>query len=139
MQIYEILLIVAGALGAISSIILFGKKAVKIVKRCISFFTDMKKGIERLEKEQSNFKTSVDSLNTKTDSMQKKVNTIERHTLENYMRELQIIVMSEEMPLGERLKAGEEYVGHGWNGEIKAKYHVLQQKYEEEARKHETG
>ena len=39
--------------------------------------------------------------------------------------------MSEEFPLGERLQAGEEYVTNGGNGEIKAKYKLLVQRYEE--------
>lgn len=56
---------------------------------------------------------------------------LERHTRENYMRSLQLVIMSSEMPLEERLKAGEEYVKNGGNGEIKAKYKVLQQEYEE--------
>lgn len=139
MQIYEKLLIVAGALGAISSIVVFGKKAVGIVKRCVSFFTEMKTSIERLEKGQNDCKNSVECLTEKNEKMQKQINTIERHTRENYLRELQIIIISEEMPIGERLRAGEDYIALGGNGEIKAKYNVLKQIYEEEARKHETG
>lgn len=104
MQYYETLLIIAGAIGAITTISVFIKKIVQKIKKCINFF----KGLQ----------TQIDK--------------IEEHCRENYMRELQIIIMSEEMPLGERLRAGEDYVNNGGNGEIKAKYRVLLKKYEEE-------
>lgn len=104
MQFYEWLLLIAGAAGAITSICVFIKKGVGVVKRCVGFFTDL----------------------------QKQIDVIEEHCRENYMRELQIIIMSEEMPLDERLRAGEEYVNGGGNGAIKAKYRILLQKYEEE-------
>ena len=104
MQYYEWLLIVAGAVGAVSTIIAFVKKIVVKVKKCVGFF----------------------------ESLQEQIDTIEKHCRENYMRELQIIIMSEEMPLDERLRAGEEYVDNGGNGAIKAKYRVLLQKYNDE-------
>lgn len=104
MQYYEWLLIAAGVAGAILSIWKATEKIYKTVKKCISFFTDLKK----------------------------QVAVIEQHCKENYMRELQIIIMSEEMPLDERLRAGEEYVDNGGNGAIKAKYRVLLQKYNDE-------
>ena len=104
MQIYEYLLIIAGAVGAITSIIAFIKKIIELVKRCLGYFADLKEQIA----------------------------TIEKHCRENYMRELQIIIMSEEMPFDERLRAGEEYVNGGGNGAIKAKYRALLQRYEEE-------
>ena len=104
MQLYEKLLLIAGAVGAITAICAFVKKVVDIVKSCVGFFTDL----------------------------QKQIDVIEGHCRENYMRELQIIIMSEEMPLDERLRAGEEYVNGGGNGAVKAKYRVLLQRYEEE-------
>lgn len=110
MQYYEWLLIIAGAVGAISTISVFVKKIIAKIKGCICFFTNL----------------------------QKQIDQIEQHCKENYMRELQIIIMSEEMPLDERLKAGEEYVAGGGNGAIKAKYRVLLQRYEEKEREHET-
>lgn len=110
MQFYEWLLIAAGAVGAVSTIIAFAKKIVVKVKKCVGFF----------------------------ESLQEQIDVIEKHCRENYMRELQIIIMSEEMPLDERLKAGEEYVNGGGNGAIKAKYRVLLQRYEEKERENET-
>lgn len=108
MQIYETLLLIAGVATALTTISVFVKKIVNKVKNCINFF----KGL------------------------QTQINTIEKHCKENYMRELQIIIMSEEMPIEERLRAGAEYVNDGGNGAVKAKYRVLLKKYEE-AHEHE--
>lgn len=128
---YEILLLVAGVAGALFTIYKTVALIVKYVKKCISFFKDMKEGIVQLKKEQQNCKKDLSDLHTKTDDIQKKVEKVEEHTTENYMNELRIIIMSEEMPLGERLQAGEKYVSMNGNGEIKAKYKILQQEYEE--------
>ena len=105
MQAYEYLLLVAGAAGAITTIWKLCEVIVKKVKKIISFFTDLKKEIE----------------------------DVKQHCLENYITDLKLIIMSEEMPIGERLQAGEKYVALGQNGEIKAKYKLLQQEYEKEA------
>lgn len=44
---------------------------------------------------------------------------LERHSRENYLNILRLIVMSPNMPLGERIIAGKSYLKHGGNGEIK--------------------
>ena len=109
MQYYDALLILAGIAGALATIYKTFSFIAKNVKKCINFFTDIKKKIE----------------------------TVEQHCFENYITDLKLIIMSEEMPIGERLQAGEKYVALGLNGEIKAKYKVLQQEYAREAQAHE--
>lgn len=111
MQIYEWLLIAAGAVGALTSLIAFGMKVIGAIKTIINFFKDLR---ERLD-------------------------VIEGHCRENYMRELQLTIVSEDMPIEERLRAGDEYVNkmHG-NGAVKAKYRVLLQRYEEEQQQEEN-
>lgn len=111
MQIYEWLLIGAGAVGALTSLIAFGAKVVTLIKKCVDFFKNL----------------------------QAQIDVIEEHCRENHMRELQLTIVSEEMPIEERLRAGDEYVNkmHG-NGAVKAKYRVLLQKYEEEQQQAEN-
>jgi hypothetical protein len=109
MQIYETLLLIAGVAGALATIYKTASFIVKKAKKCIKFFTDLNKKIE----------------------------AVEQHCLENYITDLKLIIMSEEMPIGERLQAGEKYVALGQNGEIKAKYKLLQEEYEREAHEHE--
>ncbi len=137
---YEILLLLAGIAGAILTICKLVSPIVKKVKKCISFFTDMRNEITQIKKEQQNCKKDLSELHAKNDYIQQKVEKVEEHTTENYMNELRIIIMSEEMPLGERLQAGEKYVALNGNGEIKQKYKHLMERYAEEERmKEENG
>lgn len=131
MTFYEILLLIAGVAGAIFTIYKTVSLIIRYFKKCIHFFTDMKKEIIQLKEEQQICKKDSGELSAKIDYIQKKVEKVEEHTTENFMNELRIIIMSEEMPLGERLQAGEKYVSMNGNGEIKAKYKILQQEYEE--------
>lgn len=57
---------------------------------------------------------------------------LEEHTRENYMATLRITVVSEEMPLSERIAAGDKYVALGGNGQVKAIYKKLIERYEKE-------
>lgn len=59
----------------------------------------------------------------------KMFNTLQEHTEENYLNNLRIIIMSPNMPMGERLNAGEKYIKAGGNGEVKAFYKKLLQRY----------
>lgn len=47
------------------------------------------------------------------------------HENENYMNILRLTIMSEEMPLSERIAAGDKYIKDGGNGEVKHKYEQL--------------
>ena len=44
---------------------------------------------------------------------------------------LRLMILSEELPVEERLKAGEEYVREGGNGAIKARYQLMLEEYQE--------
>lgn len=65
----------------------------------------------------------------------KMFNTLQKHTEENYLNNLRIIIMSPDMPIGERLNAGEKYIDAGGNGEVKAFYKKLFQEYLESEEK----
>ncbi len=47
------------------------------------------------------------------------------HSLENYLSIKRLEIMSHEMPLSERIAAGEKYIKYGGNGEVKHKYDEL--------------
>ena len=55
----------------------------------------------------------------------KKIEKIEKHQRETHMQMLRIAVVSTEMPLEERIKAGDEYVKMGGNGAVKHLYEEL--------------
>lgn len=62
----------------------------------------------------------------------KRLDRLERHQHNDYMGTLRLTIMSEEMPIEERLTAGEEYVKEGGNGAVKARYHMLIDQYQHE-------
>ena len=47
------------------------------------------------------------------------------HSRENYLSIKRLTIMSHEMPLSERIAAGEKYIKYGGNGEVKHKYEEL--------------
>lgn len=47
------------------------------------------------------------------------------HSLDNYLSIKRLTIMSREMPLSERISAGEKYIKYGGNGEVKHKYEEL--------------
>lgn len=63
-------------------------------------------------------------------SIEERIKQLEHYTHNDYMNTLRLTVMSEEMPMEERLAAGEKYVQEGGNGAIKAKYHLLIEEYQ---------
>ena len=64
----------------------------------------------------------------------KKLSTIEDHTLDNYLDIKRLTFLNKEMPISERLAAGEKYVKAGGNGEIKLQYQVLREKHKNDFR-----
>jgi hypothetical protein len=47
------------------------------------------------------------------------------HSLDNYLSIKRLTIMCQEMPLSERIAAGERYIKYGGNGEVKHKYEEL--------------
>lgn len=45
---------------------------------------------------------------------------LKTHSNENYMGILRLTIMSNEMPIGERIVAGHKYLNEGGNGEVKS-------------------
>lgn len=56
----------------------------------------------------------------------------DRHDRENYLNILRLVIMSEEMPLSERIAAGDKYIELGGNGAVKHKYQELLEKLSKE-------
>ena len=57
--------------------------------------------------------------------LSKKVDKLVEHDEEQYLGILRLTVMSEEMPISERLIAGQKYVKKGGNGDVKKYYQKL--------------
>ena len=56
---------------------------------------------------------------------EKWIDETNEHSLDNYLSIKRLTIMSHEMPLSERIAAGEKYIKYGGNGEVKAKYNEL--------------
>lgn len=57
--------------------------------------------------------------------LKRKVDTLVEHDEEQYLGILRLTVMSENMPISERLIAGQKYVKKGGNGDVKKYYQKL--------------
>lgn len=59
------------------------------------------------------------ALNERLDSFDEQLKEIKEHELENYLTGLRLTIMSNDMPMGERLIAGKKYIDLGGNGDVK--------------------
>lgn len=55
-------------------------------------------------------------------SLDKRLKKIEEHDLKQYLGILRLTIMSENMPISERIIAGREYIDRGGNGDVKKYY-----------------
>ena len=65
--------------------------------------------------------------------------TNEKHIKDNYLDIKRLVITSPYMPLSERIKAGDEYIKEGGNGEVKHLYHTLIEKLDERENDYETA
>lgn len=70
----------------------------------------------------------------KFDHIQDEIDKMRNYSHKNYVNTLKLTIMSEDIPLEERLDAGERYVSEGGNGSVKARYDMLKEKYRREKR-----
>lgn len=91
MNYIDTIIKVAALLGAMGVIIGAGVKLFK-------FISGIAKSIEQLA-------GTIDELKS--------------HSHENYMSLLRLTIMSDEMPIGERINAGYKYLENGGNGDVK--------------------
>ena len=54
--------------------------------------------------------------------LEEKVDTLVEHDKDQYLSILRLTIMSEGMPISERIIAGDKYVKKGGNGEVKQYY-----------------
>lgn len=93
-ELVKLILTLGGIAGAIAAIAALVCKIVKGVKKVIEYF----KGL----------RTSV--------------NELLEHDKDQYMAILKLTVMSDNMPLSERIAAAKTYLEKGGNGDVKAYY-----------------
>ena len=92
------------ALIKISTAVAGGIALWKIVAAIVHMADDMRETKEYVKKNAQNVES---------------IPTIERHCRENYLTGLRLTIMNKDMPMGERIIAGTEYIRLGGNGEVK--------------------
>lgn len=119
-------------LGAIERVVpLLVAVLTAVMPLMLAILSNSKKQREQ-EKEHSDRLCGVmEQLKSSFERVEVKVNTLENHLRENYRRILMMEIMEENLPMEERLKAGEAYVKEGWNGAVKTLYLTLQEEYQE--------
>lgn len=83
--------------GAVAAIIALVSKVVGAVKNAKTYFSDLKNNID----------------------------TLLEHDNTQYMAILRLTVMSDNIPLSERISAGKEYLEHDGNGDVKHYYETV--------------
>ena len=83
--------------GAVAAIIALVSKVVGAVKNAKTYFSDLKNNID----------------------------TLLEHDNNQYMAILRLTVMSDNIPLSERISAGKEYLEHDGNGDVKHYYETV--------------
>lgn len=61
--------------------------------------------------------------------LEEKVDTLVEHDKDQYLSILRLTIMSEEMPISERIIAGDKYVKKGGNGDVKQYYQNMLKKH----------
>ena len=56
----------------------------------------------------------------KLDEFKDSIETLQTHSEDNYMSILRLVIISNDMPIGERIKAGYKYLENDGNGDIQA-------------------
>jgi len=68
-------------------------------------------------------------------TMQDEIEPIKKELKKNTLNTLKNTICNENIPLCERISAGEEYIDHGGNGAVKVLVYSLKDKYESELKK----
>jgi hypothetical protein len=93
--------------SALTALVMLSKMIISLVGAYHSYL-DFKKHLAETE-----------HLNDDLKDIKESLKTVEEHCRENYLTGLKLTIMSDEIPRGERIAAGIEYIKRGGNGEIK--------------------
>jgi hypothetical protein len=96
-ELAQSIILWGGIAGAATAIIALIVKVVNAVRNGITYFTDLKKSVDELIK----------------------------HDHTQYMAILRLTVMSDNIPLSERINAGKEYLREHGNGDVEQYYNEV--------------
>lgn len=114
-----------------------GNEVVTIICAVIgsAAFTEIIKGALNWLRTKTGKKTAVEKHLEEIDG---KITELDKKSDAQYLSLLRLTVMSDEMPLSERMVAGKEYIKRGGNGDVKKFIHELDEQHKKGAG-HEEG
>lgn len=98
-------------------------------------FTEAVKGLVGWLRSKAGKKTNVEQ---HLEDIDEKITELDRKSDAQYLSLLRLTVMSEEMPISERLVAGNEYIKRGGNGDVKKFINRLNEEFKR-GHGHEEG
>ena len=81
--------------------------------------------IQRRRDRKAGRQEQLDRIEKKQDDQDKKLERLEKHSDLQYLSLLRLTVMDSDMPMSERLMAGQEYIDRGGNGDVRHFYERL--------------
>ena len=78
--------------------------------------------VKTLEAHQEENRKANKEIADQVEKMNGQVEKLKEHQEQNYLGILRLEIMSEEMPVSERIIAGKEYLDHGGNGDVSEFY-----------------
>ena len=76
-------------------------------------------GFKNRKSKKSGVQAQLDRIEQKQDKQDERLERLEKHDKLQYMALLRMTVMDSDMPMSERLMAGQEYVDGGGNGDVR--------------------
>ena len=84
-----------------------------------AFVNHVLDGLKNRKSKKSGVQAQLDRIEEKQDKQNERLERLEKHDKLQYQALLRLTVMNSEMPMSERLVAGQEYVDGGGNGDVR--------------------
>jgi hypothetical protein len=110
---------IGAAASALLVLINIAKKSIKSVIKWFNGFSIALKNIDK----------KIDDQDIKFENIETKIDHINEQLKDHNKKILRLTICSKEIPMSERIKAGDEYVAIPANGEVKLRYEKLKEKY----------
>ena len=91
----------------------------------LAVWNTIDKLLQRKRDKKNGRQEQLDRIEQKQDKQDERLERLEKHSLRQYMSILRLTVMDSDMPMSERLMAGQEYLDLDGNGDVKKYYEHL--------------
>lgn len=92
---------------------------LETIAKIVGWLTVIIGGIVAIVKYYRKMKKKLDAVLSAIEALTNKTDTLVKHDKAQYLSILRLTVMTDSIPLSERISAGREYIDQGGNGEVK--------------------